>query len=123
MPLQAKPVRNAAIEAVRTLTSYVCASVSFPRARLISAMAFTPMIPFSARFAMLSFPSLSAEILQQVCQECPTVRFERRTGSSVLMCSVQGSLPIASEGRTAKAMAHKLTGETTRSFTYVLGEE
>ena len=71
MILQAMPVSNVLVEEAsveETLTSYVCASVSFPNARLISAAAFTPMIPLSARFAILSFPSLSAEILQRVCQ-------------------------------------------------------
>ena len=72
---------NDSVEAARTLTSYVCALVSFPRARLISAIAFTAMIPFSARFAILSFPSLSAEILQQVRQANATLRAVARTGS------------------------------------------
>ena len=44
-------------------TSYVCASSSSPTARLISPIAFTPMIPLIARLVIFACDSPSAEIL------------------------------------------------------------
>ena len=66
MILQATPVSNVLVEETSvedTLTSYVCASVSFPRARLISAIAFTAMTPFRARLVMFAVVSALAVTL------------------------------------------------------------
>ena len=45
-------------------TSYCWASASMPNALLISAMAFTPMIPLIARFVIFAFVSPSAVALE-----------------------------------------------------------